>query len=330
MKVLIIGGAGQDAFYLTQYIASKGSHVYWVYRNSIKRFKNQIPSKDVSLIRVADYTLESILPKIKGILFDAIVLIVSTVGNAAAVSSPFDTYRSNILLADIGARLAVAMNPSPHLYYFSTTDIDGRTSMKAPIRFETHAAELPSSTYGLSKLHSSQYLMFLRDKQILNSTVIFLSMHESCYRQGDYVLSKVKAMATTSLLGNRVCPTTFGNLDVYLDIGYAPDFMAIVGEVVLCEIKAKEVRIGTGVYTHLLTLCRNILYKCNVDPDIYMQINGHQQFCTYYPLVSCSLGDQRTENDAEELERLLPPPPLDPDVLALDMKIKAEWHPRSH
>ena len=65
-------------------------------------------------------------------------------------------------------------------------------------------------------------------------------------------------------------PATFGNLDVELDIGFAHDYMSIVGQLILQKISPKFVVIGTGVYTNLYDLCASVLHQFGLCADKFI------------------------------------------------------------
>ena len=49
MKVLIIGGSGQDAFYLATFLGTSHVSIVWLYRNSIDSYLPYLDSQKIVL-----------------------------------------------------------------------------------------------------------------------------------------------------------------------------------------------------------------------------------------------------------------------------------------
>ena len=112
--------------------------------------------------------------------FSSCALIVGAVGNQYARKYPSDVYSTNILLANTIAILIQQYSPETHLYYFSSVDVMGSSSKEGPILFSPERlSRTADTTYGLSKLHASEYLEALNVQGLISCTVLYLGMHES-------------------------------------------------------------------------------------------------------------------------------------------------------
>ena len=320
MKVLIIGGSGQDAFYLATFLGASHVSIVWLYRNSIDSFLPYLDSQKIALSRVQDYSFESMSDVFKENDIDSCILISGAVGNQYAREFPGYAYYQNITIAHNVASLIQQYSSKTHLYYFSSVDVDGSSS-SGPIIFNANrSADSVSTTYGLSKLHASQYLQLLDERGVLSCTILYLGMHESFFRKGDYVLTKIKNMVSESLVIGKTQPKTFGNLNIELDIGFARDYMALVGQIVVHGESSKHIAIGTGVYTNLYRLCSSILYEFGLNPDDLI-ISSNLERPTFYPLVPFSFAGLPTNNDGASLamkSQYLAPPPLDSAMLKFE------------
>ena len=321
MKVLIIGGSGQDAFYLATFLGTSHVSIVWLYRNSIDSYLPYLDSQNIVLFRLKDYSFESMLEVFKENEFDSCVLISGAVGNQYAREFPGAAYYQNITIVHNVASLIQQYSPKAHLYYFSSVDVDGSRSSSGPIIFNANSsAGSVSTTYGLSKLHASQYLQLLHERGVLSCTILYLGMHESFFRKGDYVLTKIKNMVSESLVKDKIQPKSFGNLNIELDIGFARDYMSLVGQLVVHGESPKHIAIGTGVYTNLYRLCLSILDEFGLNSD-YLIVSNNSERALFYPLVPFSCVDLPNNNDGTSpatKPQYLAPPPLDSAMLKFE------------
>lgn len=288
MKVLVIGGSGQDAFYLTEFLSQHKVEIVWVYRNYIDRYLPYLLCQSVSFCKVRAYDIDSLMHLFVDNKFSSCVLIAGAVGNQYARKYPGDVYSTNISLASSIASLIQEYSPETHLYYFSSVDVMGSSSKEGPIVFSPERLlGKVDTTYGLSKLHASEYLKALNVQGLISSTILYLGMHESFLRTGNYVLTKIKNIVSSLHEQSQPQPASFGNLDVEIDIGFARDYMAIVGQFILQEITPKSAVIGTGIYTNLYDLCASILHEFGLHADEFI-ISDQLEGKVYYPLVCFS------------------------------------------
>ena len=314
MNVVLIGGSGQDAFYLTKHLSDSGNNVYWIYRNSIKIYEKYIQSKRIKCFRVSSYSYQEISSCLSNFSYDSVVLIAGAVGNQLARKAPIGLYETNTQILFAICSLILNSKHKPHLYYFSSCDIDGRTST-SPFIFSPSSLSIPSTTYGLSKRHSAELLKTLVKSGELSSTIVYLGMHESFCRQGNYVLSKVKSLIRSKLTNLDLNQVSFGNLDIWLDIGFAPDFMEAIGDLIMAEFRPLEITIGTGKYTHLKLLCQSILEDYQIPFDQYVTFDQSSNQPTFYPLMPSSFIGQHSLDDSSVRLLTNGPSPLTAQML---------------
>ena len=274
MNILLLGGSGQDAYYLASSLIKYGACVDWLYRSSISKYRKFLTSEKLNLSRISSYSFQEIKISYSLIIYDAIFLIAGAVGNQVARENPSQVYDTNLKILFSTYDFIRSLEYCPHFYFFSTSDIDGRTSSD-PFLFSPTNASLPKTSYGLSKRHSAEILRLLGAGHEISSTVIHLGMHESFCRDGDYVLTKIKRLVSAKLRGDALQPQSFGNLNVWLDIGFAPDYMDFIASLIFSNCRCKELTLGTGEYTHLKSLCESILCEYDIDPDQYLFSNSN-------------------------------------------------------
>ena len=84
MKILLIGGSGQDAYYLSKFLTSKGAFVHWIYRGDVSRYQFNIDPSKVVYCNVSSYEFRNVYPLVSRESFDAVVLVAGAVGNQLA------------------------------------------------------------------------------------------------------------------------------------------------------------------------------------------------------------------------------------------------------
>ena len=288
MNILIIGGSGQDSFYLSSSLLNRACVVTCAHR-SIHLYPPP-SSRSIKYYRVKEYSFECLKSLFLSEEFDAVVVIAGPVGNRLATQDPIGCYLQSTKIVLAVFDLVSQFSRKAHIYYFSTVDIDGRASRESPFMFDSASVDiLPRTTYGLSRLHGGQLLQVLCEQHSIDFTIIFLGMHESMLRTGSYVLSKIKNIIFNKQRGVIPSPEGFGNLNIHLDIGFAADYMELVASLIMMELDINFVTIGTGTYTSLLHLCEATLLEFGLDPGEYIATHQSSSDPSYFPLAPCSL-----------------------------------------
>lgn len=285
----MLGGSGQDAFYLAMSLSKMGHTIFWLYRSNIEHLRDRIKG-NVEFIQVSKYSYEFLQPYFRDLKLDAVISIVGAVGNRSANTNPIATYSDNLNLAIVTVSLIEKYCRDSHLYYFSTSDIDGRVASE-PFHFDPYQATSPISTYGMSKLHATNMIRFLMTKKVISSTIIYLGMHESFYRSGSYVLSKIKDIVLEEDVSRLSADSLkFGNLNVNLDLGHAEQYMKLLSKLIDSQFSQEAIFIGTGEYTNLLNICQRILVNFGLDADL-IDHSSDSFVPRYYPLMPDELID---------------------------------------
>ena len=241
--------------------------------------------------------------------YEYIVYGLGIVGNRKAMTAPTYIYEKNMrLLLQFTKELEEARYKG-QIFYLSSTDIDG-TEGTTPSIFDNKSVNMPKSTYGLSKRHGGEYLQTLTKQGKIKSTVIYMSMHESKYREGDYVLTKIKHIVKNDRKMRKREKTEFMNLNIMLELGHAEQYMKALSSIIANFKEEKYIIIGTGKYSNLLKVCTGILEANGLDPDETIRHTSKEN-PTYMPKF-----------DLVELEKQFKNYGLDiPERLAGDMLI---------
>ena len=138
--------------------------------------------------------------------------------------------------------------------------------------------------------------------------------NESCIAQ--FISKrKVKKLIQSKLTNLDIRPVSFGNLNVWLDIGFAPDFMEALGDLISAQFRPLEITIGTGKYSHLKLLCDSILEDYQISFDKYVTFDDSFDRPTFYPLMPSSFIGQHSLLDSSKRMLNNGPSPLTPQML---------------
>lgn len=221
MKALISGVDGQDGFYLSKFLLSKGYEVYGLVRRSAQSKK--IP-EGIKVVE-GDITDSSITRKIWDLNPDEIYNLAAMSHVGESFKIPLTTYQTNACGAINvleGARIT-----GSKVYQASSSELFGNS----PPPQNENTPFYPRSPYAVSKLAAYWATVNYREAYGIYTVNGILFNHESPLRGHDFVTQKV-ARYCADLRWANVCedaPYTetlkLGNLDAKRDWGHAEDFV---------------------------------------------------------------------------------------------------------
>ena len=151
------------------------------------------------------------------------------------------------------------------LYNSSSTDCFGKNSNL----FNSEKNYFnPQSPYASAKSFSFWLVKYYRENYKIHSKSGILSNHESPLRTENFVLKRVINFAK-SHKGNFL---KLGNVDVYRDWGWAPEFVEAIHKINNSNI-AKDYVVGTGKITSLRSIVKKIFKQFNINQS-YLKINS--------------------------------------------------------
>jgi GDPmannose 4,6-dehydratase len=219
-RAFITGIAGQDGYYLTQLLLSKGYFVSGLVQNLTTA---TALSRDVELI-AGDLTDSTSLQKaIKQVKPDEVYHL----GGMSNVARSYDEPERSADINGMGTlRLLEAVhaaNGDGHIRYYqaSSSEIFGR----APEVPQTEQTLFhPWSPYGVSKVFAHLMTINYRERFGMHASCGILYNHESPLRPEQFVTRKITAAAARIKLGLQK-DVTLGNLDAERDWGFAGDYV---------------------------------------------------------------------------------------------------------
>ena len=248
MKTIVISGiTGQDGYFLTQSLISRGFDVIGIVRrNSSMTIGNLALLSENVLEKVrihyGDLTDANFLSKLLGENKpDYFYHLAAQSFVGYSFQNPSSTYDVNI-----GGTLNVVnaikdYSPDTRLYFAATSELYGQPNV-TPQNEETPFQ--PRSPYAISKLAGFWTVKNYRDAYGLYMSNGILFNHESEVRGPEFVTRKITMHVAKYSNGDH-SPFELGNMDARKDWGYARDFAE--GMINILEYKyAEDFVLGTG------------------------------------------------------------------------------------
>ena len=227
MKAIITGISGQDGYFLSQLLLSKGYEVHGILRRNSSMTQGTVDllpeniKKQIN-IHYGDITdenfLSNLLQKEKP---EELYHLAAQSFVGYSFQNALSTYDANI-----GGTLNVCnavkdYSPDTRMYFAATSEMFGQPK-ESPQNENTPF--LPRSPYAVSKLAGLWTVRTYRDAYKLYMTNGILFNHESEVRGPEFVTRKISMAVARIAMGSRD-PVILGNLSAVKDWGYAKDYV---------------------------------------------------------------------------------------------------------
>ena len=227
MKAIITGISGQDGYFLSQFLLSKGYEVHGILRRNSSMTQGTVDLlpeniKKQIVIHYGDITdgnfLSNLLQKEKA---DELYHLAAQSFVGYSFQNALSTYDANI-----GGTLNVCnavkdSSPDTRMYFAATSELFGQPK-------DTPQNEMtsffPRSPYAVSKLAGLWTVRTYRDAYKLFMVNGILFNHESEVRGPEFVTRKISRSVAKIYNGIKE-PVILGNLDAAKDSGYAKDYV---------------------------------------------------------------------------------------------------------
>lgn len=247
MKAVLTGISGQDGYFLTKLLLSKGYEVHGIIRRNSSMSIGTLASLEKSLyeqvnIHYGDLTdanfLSTLLAELKP---DEMYHLAAQSFVGYSFQNPSSTYDVNI-----GGTLNVAnavkdFSPNTRLYFAATSELFGQPKI-TPQNEDTPFQ--PRSPYAVSKLAGYWTIKNYRDAYDLYMSNGLLFNHESEMRGPEFVTRKI-TKAVARINGGDRTPIELGNLNARKDWGYAKDYVEGMWKIINYKF-ADDFVLGTG------------------------------------------------------------------------------------
>jgi GDPmannose 4,6-dehydratase len=296
MKCAIITGInGQDGFYLTKLLLSKGYKVIGVQR----RTSSSTAWRLLDLPNYDEATRSGQLIFEAGDITDfaSIARIITThqpteFYNLAAQSQVWHSFRSPLSTLEItGMGAAVCLEgvrqlaPKCKFYQAGSSEqygnsaINGKEQREVKEIFQRVLDEdspmMPRSPYGVAKLMAHTLVRNYREAYGMFAVGGILFNHESPYRGVEFVTRKI-THGIASILAGTATKIELGNLDAFRDWGHAEDYMTAAW-MMLQQDKPEDYVIATGE-THKISEFLDMAFGCVNITNWFSYVTTNQEF----------------------------------------------------
>jgi GDPmannose 4,6-dehydratase len=247
MKAIVTGISGQDGYFLSKLLLSKGYEVHGILRrnSSMTRgtFDLQPPEvKKEIIIHYGDITDENFLSKLlQNERPDELYHLAAQSFVGYSFENGQSTYDVNISGTLNVCNAIRSSSPDTRMYFAATSELFGKP-IETPQNEKTPF--LPRSPYAISKLAGLWTVRTYRDAYQLFMSNGILFNHESEVRGPEFVTRKI-SMGVAKINQGSNEPLILGNLSAVKDWGYAMDFVEAMFRMLQNDIPDDFV-IGTG------------------------------------------------------------------------------------
>ncbi len=224
---VITGIGGQDGFYLSRYLLSKGYEVIGVLRRTSTPNDSRIKDlycKDFYTEQgdlTDPFSIQTIINKYKPDFF-------YNLGAMSFVKSSFNQPHLTFSVNTVGVLncLEAIREFSPHTRFYQATSSEIFGSAIDPDGLQRESTNpKPCSPYGTSKLAAHSLVKVYRESYGLFCVSGILFNHESPQRGFEFVTRKISRYVSSLYLKQQRFKLNLGNLNAFRDFGYAGDYV---------------------------------------------------------------------------------------------------------
>ncbi len=269
---LITGITGQDGPYLTQWLLSKKYKVIGFapdtsdFQMRNLKFLNLL--KDVELHTANLLDLSNIIRVLEKVKPDEIYHLAAQSSVGLSFDQPIGTLEFNIISTANMLESIRIIDPKIRFYNASSSEMYGNVKEnQLPVTEESVLH--PVSPYAISKASAHWITINYREAYGLYSTCGILFNHESVLRGKNFVTKKILDTAIKIKNGTEK-ELTLGNLNIFRDWGYAPEFIKAMW-LMLQQKKPEDFVICSGEHHSLEVFTRKVFEKLNLDFEKYVK-----------------------------------------------------------
>jgi GDPmannose 4,6-dehydratase len=242
---LVLGIGGQDAAYLAQLLLGKGYRVVGTSRDATLANRAGLRAlgieAQVSIVSMAPTDFRSVLQTLRRHAPDEIYHLAGQTSVGLSFDQPVETIES-IAIGTLNVLEAIRFVERPiRLYHAGSSECFGDTG-------EFPATEAtpfrPRSPYAVAKACAHNLVANYREAYGMHACTGILFNHESPLRPERFVTQKIVRGAARIAAGDTT-PLRLGNLDIYRDWGWAPEYVQAMWRMLQQE-QPEDLIIATG------------------------------------------------------------------------------------
>lgn len=263
-RALICGISGQDGPYLAKLLLEKGYEVTGTSRDAMASpFANLSRlgiREQVQTVSMAISDFGSVLATIKSVDPDEIYNLAGQSSVGLSFQQPVETMES-IAMGTLYLLEAIRFVGRPIRYYSAGTSEGFGDTGDEPTTEETSFH--PRSPYAVAKVSAHNLVANYREAYGIFACTGILFNHESPLRPERFVTQKIVRAAVRIAQGSSE-KLHLGNLDIYRDWGWAPEYVEAMW-LMLQQDKAEDFVIATGETVSLQYFVERAFAHCGLD-----------------------------------------------------------------
>lgn len=271
---LITGITGQDGAYLSQFLLSKGYKVIGIIRKDKKPKLKSLQYlgivKDISFEAINLLELSDLINLFKKQEVNEIYNLAAQSSVGLSFNEPVKTIEFNIM-STINLLEAIRKTDKKiRFYQASSSEMYGNINIKKlPVDENTNFS--PISPYGISKVTSHFITKNYREIYDIYAVCGIAFNHESPLRRCQFIAKKIINTAVKIWMGEKR-ELNLGNLDIYRDWGYAPNYIEAIW-LMLQQEKPNDFIISSGEAHNLKEFVAEVFNELKLDYKKFLKID---------------------------------------------------------
>jgi GDPmannose 4,6-dehydratase len=244
-RALICGVGGQDGAYLARFLLAQGYEVVGTSRDAANAHRGGLRQlgveEDVRVVSMAPNDFRSVLQTVTRVAPDEIYNLAGQTSVGLSFDQPVETIES-IVMGVLNLLEAIRFVERPIAFYnagssecFGDTG-EHRATEDTPFR--------PRSPYAVAKACAHNLVVNYREAYGMRACTGILFNHESPLRPERFVTQKVVRAACRIAAGSEET-LSLGNLDIYRDWGWAPEYVEVMW-LMMQQLQVHDFVIATG------------------------------------------------------------------------------------
>lgn len=271
-KALIIGITGQDGTYLAQHLLTKGYEVTGSSRDimasSFHNLNNLGIREQIKLISVSINDFRSVFNAIQSVEPDEIYNLAGQTSVGLSFEQPVEAIES-IAIGTLNILEVIRLlGKSVRFYNAGSSECFGDTGTSAANENTPFA---PRSPYAVAKSTAKWLINSYRESYGLYACTGILFNHESPLRPERFVTQKI-VMGASKIKAGLAQKLELGNLEVYRDWGWAPEYVEAMW-LMMQQQEPDDFVIATGRMESLAYFVKKAFAYFDLDWQQYVEIN---------------------------------------------------------
>lgn len=267
-SAIIVGCKGQDGTYLSENLLDKGYKVIGIDKSYFYDYK----AKMIGSFNILDaYKVDKLLSKVQP---DEIYYFAAV--HQSAEEEIYDSRAMfklsmevhvdglNIILGSI-----VKHCPQSKLFYAASSHL---FSGKSDKKQDENTPRQPSCIYSITKSAGVDICIYYRQEHCIYCSIGYLYNHESPLRDSRFVSKRIVNTAVKIKYGFSD-KLILGNLDAFIDWGYAPDYAEAMVRILQLET-ALDFIISSGEIHTLKDFVKGVFEYLNLDWKKYVEVDA--------------------------------------------------------